>query len=116
MAALTSSELVSALPDITETPEDTPRSVGRERRIPTVGVLALAFAPLVATPIMLGSDPFATPQDMTALTGERQGEASSLHLPVNPFCHEPFAQIPEAETANQTRLELLARRAVINRR
>jgi hypothetical protein len=110
--ALTSPELLSALPEIAEQPEDTPRSVGRERRIPTVGVLARAFAPIMATPIMSGSDPFAVSQDMTVLVEEERGEGSSLHLPVNMFFHEQFSQVPEAETANHTRLELLARQYV----
>ncbi len=87
MEASTSPAFLSALPDIAEKPEDTPSSIGKERRIPPMGVLALPLAlATMMTPITTSRDPFLISQDITALAEEARGEEWSSLLPTNQWC------------------------------
>ena len=113
MESSTSPTLLSALPDIAEKPEDTPRSVGRERHIPPMGALALPLAlTTTMTPMTASRDPFLISQAMTALAEEARGKEFSSLLPTTVFLHEEVSQVSEAEAANRTRLILLARQYV----
>jgi hypothetical protein len=100
----------SALPDIGDKPEDTPRSVESARRFTSLGVfsLPLALATMV-TPIAASHDPFSVAQDRTAFAEEARAEEWSSLPPdtMSPF--EEASQVSEAEVANRTRLALLAR-------
>ena len=110
MESLTSPELLSALPEITDKPEDTPRPAGRERRLLPMGLLAFTLTSGVITPIMGFREPLAEARDMTALIEERRSENRPSLLSSTP----PYEalQISEAEAANRARLELLARKYV----
>jgi len=97
----------SALPDIGDKPEDTPRSVERARRFTSLGVLSLPLA--LATMVTASHDPFPGAQDRTAFAEEARAEEWSSLPPntMSPF--EEASQVSEAEVANRTRLVLLAR-------
>ena len=100
----------SALPDIGDKPEDTPRSVERVRRFTSLGVLSLPLAlATMVTPIAASHDPFPVAQDRTAFAEEIRAEEWSSLPPhtMSPF--EEASQVSEAELANRTRLVLLAR-------
>jgi hypothetical protein len=100
----------SALPDIVDKPEDTPRSVERDRHIAVLGVLALPLAlATMGTPTTTSREPFPVAQDRTALVEEAL--ADELPLPVSDTLFPPAEafQISEAEIANRTRLALLGR-------
>ncbi len=113
MEASTSPAFLSALPDIAEKPEDTPSSVGGEQRIPSMGVLVLPLAlATMMTSMTVSRDPFLVAQDMTALTEEARGEEWSSRRPATMSSFEEVSQVSEAETANHTRLTLLARQYV----
>ena len=93
----------SALPDIGDKPEDTPRSVESARRFTSLGVfsLPLALATMV-TPIAASHDPFSVAQDRTAFAEEARAEEWSSLPPdtMSPF--EEASQVSEAEVANRT--------------
>jgi len=113
MESSTSPAFLSGLPDIAEKPEDTPSSVGRERCIPSMGVLALPLAlATMMTSMTTSRDPFLVAQDMTALAEEARGEEWSSLLPATTSSFEEVSQVSEAEAANRTRLTLLARQYV----
>ena len=112
MEAATSPELLSALPEIADKPEDTPRPVGRERQRLPMGVLALTLTSGMMTPLMGFSDPFVGPQDMTPFAEERRGEESPPLMPSIASLHQEVPQVSEAEAANHARLELLARQYI----
>jgi hypothetical protein len=113
MDSSTSPAFLSALPDIAEKPEDTPSSVGRERRIPSMGVLALPLAlATMMTSLTASRDPFQVAQDMTALAEEARGEEWSSLLPATTSSFEEVSEVSDAEAANHTRLTLLARQYV----
>jgi hypothetical protein len=100
----------SALPDIADKPEDTPRSVERDRRITALGVLALPLAlATMGTPTTASRGPFPIAQDRTAFVEEVRAEELPLPVPDTMSPVEEAFQISEAEIANRTRLALLAR-------
>ena len=112
MEADTSPDLRTALPDITEQPEDTPNSVEREQQISSRRSIALTLVPIMMTPLLAMTDPFAASHDMTSLIEEERIVALSMP-PLN------AAVIPQdvygdavADIHNRTRLELLARQYV----
>lgn len=100
----------SALPDIVDTPEDTPRSVERDRRISAVGALAfpLALATMV-TPMTATPEPFAVVGDSTACAEEARAEELPVPLPNTLSPVAETSRGSEADVANHTRLALLAR-------
>jgi hypothetical protein len=112
MDPVTASDLCSALPEIVEKPEDTPNTIGREQRPSLRGrTLALALAPMVMTPLLALREPFLGAYDMTPLVEERPVEGDSL--PLFAFTASPeHTPESEAESANRTRLALLARQYV----
>ena len=113
MKSSTSPVFLSALPEIVEKPEDTPSSVGREQRIPSMGVLALPLAlATMMTSLIVSGDPLLVLQDRTALAEEARGEELSLPPPAATPSFEEVSQVSEAEAANRTRLALLARQYV----
>lgn len=112
MEPVTSPTLHSVLPDIAEEPEDTPKSVEREQRVPPRGALALALAPIMMTPLLAFSDPLVVPIDRTALVEEERIEESPLLPSATMPLPEHLSQESAAHTANRTRLELLARQYV----
>jgi hypothetical protein len=100
----------SALPDIADKPEDTPRSIERDRRITTLGVLAFPLAlTTMVTPMMASREPFPVAQDRTAFAEGATAEELPLPFPYTPSAVEEESQISEADVANRTRLTLLAR-------
>lgn len=100
----------SALPDIADKPEDTPRSVERDRRITALGVWALPLAlATMVTPMTTAREPFPVAQDRTAFAEEARAEELPLALPDTMSPAEEASQVSEAEVANRTRLALLAR-------
>ena len=111
MDTVTASDLRSALPEIAEQPEDTPNAIGREQRPSLRGILALALAPMVMTPLLAFRDPFLGASDMTPLVEERWAEGASLPLFTLTASPEHTSE-SEAESANRTRLALLARQYV----
>jgi hypothetical protein len=108
MEADTSPDLHTALPDITEQPEDTPNSVEREQQISSRRSIALTLGSIMITPLLAIADPFAATHDMTRLTEEERTIA--------PFSKTSIPQHVSAEAVddvhNRTRLELLARQYV----
>ena len=113
MESSTAPVFLSALPDIAEKPEDTPSSVGRERRIPSMGALALPLAlATMMTSLTVSGDPLLVLHDRTALAEEARGEELSLLPPAATSSFEEVSQGSEAEAANRTRLALLARQYV----
>ncbi len=108
----TSPDLPTALPDITEQPEDTPNSVEGEQQISSRRSIALTIASFIITPLLSMPDPFAVSHDMTRFTEEERIVAPSIP----PFS---VASMPNhvsedavADAHNRTRLELLARQYV----
>jgi hypothetical protein len=100
----------SALPEIGDKPEDTPRSVERDRHITALGVLALPLAlATMGTPTTASREPFPVVQDRTAFVEEARAEELPLPVPDAMVPVEEALQISEAEIANRTRLALLAR-------
>ena len=112
MDASTSPERLSVLPEIADKPEDTPRPVAGERRRIPMGILALTLTSGMMTPMMGFSDPFIGPQDMTPFAEESRGEASPRLMPSITSLPTEVPHVSEAEVANRTRLELLARQYV----
>lgn len=112
MEAATSPELFSALPEIADRPEDTPRPVERERRRLPMGFLALTLTSGMMTPMMGFHDPFVGSQDGTSFSEERRVEEGPSFMPSIAPLHREIPQISEAEAANRTRLELLARQYI----
>ena len=112
MEAATSPELLSALPEIADKPEDTPRPVGRERGRLPMGVKALTLTSGMMTPMMGFHDPFVGSQDRTPFTEERRVEEGPSFMPSIASLHKEIPQISEAEAANRARLELLARQYI----
>jgi hypothetical protein len=106
----TAPTLHSTLPDIADKPEDTPRSIERDRRIAALGLLAfpLALATMV-TPLTASREPFLVVRDRTAFAEEATAEELPLPLPYALSAVEEGSQISEADVANRTRLALLAR-------
>jgi hypothetical protein len=100
----------SPLPDIADKPEDTPRSIERDRRITTLGVLAfpLALATMM-TPLTASREPFSVAQDRTAFAEEATAEELPLPLRDTMSAAWEASQVSEADVANRTRLTLLAR-------
>jgi hypothetical protein len=100
----------SALPDIVDKPEDTPRSVERDRRITALGVLAfpLALATMV-TPMTAAREPFPVVGDSTAFAEEAGTKELLLPLPDTLSAVEETSQVSDADVASRTRLALLAR-------
>jgi hypothetical protein len=110
MEDATAPALHSALPDIADKPEDTPRSVERDRRITALGVLALPLAlATMGTPTTASREPFPVARDRTAFAEEARAAELPLLVPDTMFPVEEAFQISEAEMANRTRLALLAR-------
>jgi hypothetical protein len=100
----------SALPDIVDKPEDTPRSVERNRHITALGVLALPLAlATMGTPTTASREPFSVAEDRTAFVEEVRAAELPFPVPDTMFPVEEGFQISEAEIANRTRLALLAR-------
>ena len=100
----------SALPDITDRPEDTPRSVESDQHFTALGVLALPLAlAAMMTPMTASREPFPVAQDRTAFAEEARAEELLLPLPTTMSAPEEASQILEADVANRTRLALLAR-------
>jgi hypothetical protein len=112
MEAATSAELYSALPEIVDKPEDTPRPVARERQRLPMGVLALALTSGIMTPMAGFRGPFMGPRDMTPFTEERSVEESPPFLPSISSLPMEVPHTSEAEATNRARLELLARQYV----
>ena len=112
MEPATSLALSSALPDIVEHPEDTPQSVGRERRASQIGAFLLALPPMVMTPMLASSDPFRSQNDRTALVEEKNIEEPPPLPSAITAMPEHLSQNSEADVANRTRLALLARQYV----
>ena len=105
-------DLHAALPDITEKPEDTPRSTERSQHPSIRGTFGLALAPMVMTSLMAFNDPFLEAHDMTLLVEERRAEGASLTQFARAASPQPIPQLSEADAANRARLALLARQYV----
>lgn len=106
----TSSEL--RFVETTKHPENTPRAIEQESRTTPRGFMARTLAPVMMTSIIAFSDPFSVPYDMTALVEAEQVEEPSLQRSSHEAFHPQDLQTSEAETANRTRLTLLARQYV----
>lgn len=100
----------SALDDIVDKPEDTPRSVERDRRISAFGALAipLALATMV-TPMTAAPEPFSVVGDSTAFAEEARAEELPVPLPDTLSTVVETSPGSEADVANRARLALLAR-------
>jgi hypothetical protein len=110
MEDATAPAIHSALPDITDKPEDTPRSVERDRRFTVLGVLALPLALVtIGTPTTASREPFPVARDRTAFAEEARAEELLLPLSDTMSAAEEASQVSEADVANRTRLALLAR-------
>jgi hypothetical protein len=106
----TSPAVHSALPDIVDKPEDTPRSYERVRRFTSLGVLSLPLVlATMVTPISASRDVFPVAKDRTAFAEEAREEEWSSLLSDTIYPFEEASQVSDAEVANRTRLALLAR-------
>jgi hypothetical protein len=106
----TAPALPSALPNIVDKPEDTPRSVERDRHISAFGALAFPLAlATMGTPMTAAPEPFLVEGDRTAFIEEARAEELSVPLPDPLSTGVDTPRGTEVDVANRTRLILLAR-------
>jgi len=112
MADPTSTELLSSQPEIAEKPEDTPRSITEKRRIPMSLIWAFASTPVLQAPTLDFNDNILVAKNTTAVREEDGFEEFKPLLPIERDFPEQAPRALDAEVANRTRLELLARQYV----
>ena len=115
MADPTSTELLVPQPEIAEKPQDTPRSVTGERRVPMSLIWDLASTSVLQGSALDFHDDVFAAKNATPIREAGSLEGFLWFSTVEGNFPERTSRESEAEAANRTRLTLLARQYVADR-